>query len=156
LVAQATIVRQPAAEALMLRPLIASFALVSLAACSGLVAGPEASNVTPVPASRDSAYVRARRALTTEAFTLDVIDSTGGHITGMRYPSSTAQMGSAAACRVALSLQVKGDAQAAELASTSRWIAPEPMLDKAPAVCEQERTAVLARIAEVVAPPAVQ
>jgi hypothetical protein len=36
--------------------------LVVIGACTGRVAGPERSEVTPVPASRDSAYVRARRA----------------------------------------------------------------------------------------------
>ena len=44
-------------------------------ACSGLVAGPESRSVTPIPASRDSAYARVRRALQGESFTLDVVDS---------------------------------------------------------------------------------
>jgi hypothetical protein len=68
------------------------------AACSGMAAGPETASVTPVPASRDSAYVRARRArraLQGESFTLDVVDSAGGRLTGTRWPSANAQQGTA-------------------------------------------------------------
>src|SRR5437867_213469 len=127
--------------------------LTSTGACSGLVAGPEASTLTPVPASRDSAYVRARRALQGESFTLDVVDSSGGRLTGTRYPSSSAVLGSAAACRVRVALQIKGDARQAEVASTSQWVAPGRMSDKAPKICEQERSQVVERTAAVLVPP---
>jgi hypothetical protein len=85
---------------------------------------------------------------------MDVVDSTRGELTGMRYASSDAKLGSPAKCRVGIALQVRGDARQAELATTSRWIAPDPMRDEAPEVCEQERTDVLQRLADVVAPPA--
>jgi hypothetical protein len=127
-----------------------------LSACTGLQAGPEVSMATPVPASRDSAYVRARRALTAESFTMDVMDSTGGHLTGTRYPSPSAQIGSAAACRVQLALDVVGDPSQAQVKTDSRWVAPEPMLDTAPKVCEQERQEVFERLVAVIAPPAAQ
>jgi hypothetical protein len=126
---------------------------LATSACTGLVAGPESSTQTPVPVSRDSAYVRARRAVTTEAFTLDVVDSLGGRLVGTRYPSSSARLGSAASCRVRLALAIEGNEQQAELGATSRWLAPQGMSDKAPQVCERERTDVLQRIAETVAPP---
>ena len=130
---------------------IGSLALLS--ACSGLSAGPEVVATTPVPASRDSAYTRARRALAGESFTPDVVDSTRGRLTAMRYPSSNVKMGSAAACRLKVGLDITGDAGQAEVKSNSRWIAAEPMLDKAPTVCEQERQDVLGRLAVVMAPP---
>lgn len=126
--------------------------LLLLAACTGLSAGPEVSTVTPVPASKDSVWVRAKRALTAEVFTLDVQDSVGGRITAMRYPSSTAKAGTAAACRVRLALNLQGTPETAELASTSRWIAPEGMAASHPDVCEQDRQETLARILLVVAP----
>ena len=74
------------------RPALALPFVVALlgGGCAGLVAGPEVAATTPVPASRDSAYVRARRGLTTESFTMDVVDSTHGRLTGTRYPSSNA------------------------------------------------------------------
>lgn len=128
-------------------------ALLSSTACTGLVAGPEASAVTPVPASRDSAFVRARRAVQTEAFTLEVADSLGGRLSGTRYNSPTAKVGTAAACRVRLTLRINGDSQQAEVASTSGWLAPKQMVEKAPTVCEQERLDVLARVAQTLAPP---
>ena len=121
--------------------------------CTGLVAGPEVAASTPVPASRDSAYVRARRGLTAESFTMDVVDSTHGRLTGTRYPSSTAQMGTGARCRVVLAMDVAGGADAGEVSTTSRWVAPEQMADKAPQVCEQERRDVLQRLAETLVPP---
>ena len=124
------------------------------AGCSGLVAGPERSNLTPVPASRDSAYVRARRALQGESFTLDVVDSTGGVLTGTRWPSASAQPGSAAACHVTVALEIQGDASRSEVSSTSRWVAPQTMSDKAPEVCEQERVQVLDRTNQVLVPAA--
>jgi hypothetical protein len=127
--------------------------LVSLAACAGLVAGPESSSTTSVPASRDSAYVRARRALQGESFTLDVVDSAGGRLTGTRYPSSSAALGSSAKCRVTVALQISGNNQQTQVATTSRWVAPELMSDKAPKVCEQERSEVLERTAAVIVPP---
>jgi hypothetical protein len=129
-------------------------ALVLLtSSCSGLVAGPESSNVTPVPASRDSAYVRARRALQGESFTMDLVDSTGGHLIGTRWPSSSAQQGSSAACHVSVDLTVSGSDTEAKASSTSRWLAPGSMSEKAPKVCETERSQVLERIAQVLVPP---
>ena len=122
-------------------------------ACSGLVAGPESSSVTPIPASRDSAYVRARRALQGESFTMDVVDSTRGVLTGTRWPSASAQQGSQAACHVTVALQIQGDNDQSEVATTSRWVAPGGMSDEAPKVCEEERKQVLERTAVVLVPP---
>jgi hypothetical protein len=122
--------------------------------CSGLLAGPEQTSVTPVPASRDSAYVRARRALQGESFTLDVVDSAGGVLTGTRWPSAGAQQGTSTACHVTVALQIQGDESHSEVNFRSRWVAPGAMSDKAPEVCEQERVQVLERTAQVLVPPA--
>jgi hypothetical protein len=124
-----------------------------LAACGGLTAGPEVASITPVPVSKDTAYTRAHRALATELFTFDVIDSTSGRMTAKRYPSSSAQMGSAGACRLMVEYDVSGSAGEAEVKTNSRWISAEPMLDTAPTVCEQERKDVLERVAQVITPP---
>ena len=124
-----------------------------LAACTGLSAGPEVSAMTPVPASRDSAWVRAKRALTAESFTLDVQDSVGGRITAMRYPSATAKVGTQAACRVHLAMAVTGAAQSSELASSSQWVAPVAMATGKPELCERDRHETLDRILLVVVPP---
>ena len=129
-------------------------ALSSASACTGLVAGPEATATAPVMASRDSAYVRARRAVQAEAFTVDIADSVGGRITGTRYPSSNAQIGSSAACRVRLALQIQGDGERAQVATMSRWLAPEPMEQQASTVCEKERVEVLTRVTQTIEPPA--
>jgi hypothetical protein len=120
--------------------------------CTGLSTGPEVKASTPVPASRDSAYARTRRALQAESFTMDVVDSSGGHLTGTRYPSADAKLGTSAKCRVAVVLEVRGSEQEAEVASTSRWIAPDAMTDKASEVCEEERTEVLERMGQVLVP----
>ena len=135
---------------------IATAGPLAATGCTGLAAGPEASAQTPVPVSRDSAWVRARRALTTEVFTVDVVDSTGGRLIGTRYASANAKLGTQPACRMTLALGIRGDAQQSELSSTSRWVASEKMADKAPEVCERERTQVLERIASTVAPPPAQ
>lgn len=124
----------------------------SVSGCTGLVAGPEVAASTPVPASKDSTYVRARRGLTAESFTMDVVDSTHGHLTGTRYPSSSAQMGTGAKCRVVLAMDVTGGADAGEVSTTTQWVAPEAMSDKAPQVCEQERRDVMDRIAQTLVP----
>jgi hypothetical protein len=126
--------------------------LLGAEACTGLVVGPESSSVTPIPASRDSAYARARRALQAESFTLYVVDSAGGRLSGTRWPSANAQQGTSTACHVALALEIRGDATSSEVASTSRWVAPGGMSDKAPTVCEQERTQVLERTNQVLVP----
>jgi hypothetical protein len=122
-------------------------------ACTGLIAGPESQSVTAVPASRDSAYVRARRGLTGESFTMDVVDSAGGRLTATRWPSSSGKLGSSQACHVSAALEIKGDAAQSEVSATTRWIAPGGMQDKAPTVCEQERNDVLSRLAQTLAPP---
>lgn len=122
-------------------------------ACTGLVAGPERSEVTPVPASRDSAYVRARRALQGESFTMDLVDSAGGVLVGTRWPKSSALQGSQEACHVSVAFQVQGDTEHAEVVLKSRWISPGGMSDKAPKVCEQERSQVLERATAVIVPP---
>jgi len=126
--------------------------VVAATGCSGLLAGPETASVTPVPASRDSAFVRARRALQAESFTLDRVDSTGGQLSGTRWPGSNAQLGTATACHVTVALQIQGDAARSEVATTSRWVAPASMSDKAPKVCEQERSQVLDRTKQVLVP----
>lgn len=130
------------------------FVTAGLSACTGLVAGPEVQASTPIPASRDSAYARTRRALQAESFTLDVVDSSRGHLTGTRYAAADAKLGSAARCRVTMAIDVRGTAGDAEVATTTRWVAPQAMIDSAPAVCERERTDVLERIDQVLVPPA--
>jgi hypothetical protein len=57
---------------------------------------------------------------------------------------------------VAVALDVRGSEQQAEVSSTSRWVAPDAMIDKAAEVCEEERTDVLERMAQVLVPPAAQ
>ena len=131
-------------------PFLCALSLVT--ACTGLVAGPESSAVTPVSASRDSAYVRARRAMQAEAFTVDIADSLAGRITATRYNSSNAQLGTSPACRVRVALDIQGNAQSAQVSTTSRWLAPEPMLEQARDVCEKERTDVLARVSQTIEP----
>jgi hypothetical protein len=83
-----------------------------------------------------------------------VVDSLGGHVTGTRYPSANAKVGTAQSCRVVLALDVRGGADTAQLATTSRWLAPLPMADSATKVCEKERVEVLDRIQLTVVPPA--
>lgn len=131
------------------------FGTLSIAtACTGLVAGPETTATAPVTVSRDSAYVRARRAVQAEAFTVDKVDSVAGLITGTRYASSNARIGSSGACRVRLALQVEGNSEGARVATTSRWLAPEPMEEQAATVCEKERGEVLTRVNQTIEPPA--
>lgn len=131
---------------------IPCFVVLLSAACTGLVAGPEVSAVTPVAASKDSAWVRARRALTAEVFTVDVQDSLQGHLTATRFPSATAKPGTAAACRVRLALSLQSEADRAQVATSSRWIAPEVSAATNTEVCEQERQETLERILLVIAP----
>ena len=121
-------------------------------ACTGLAAGPEVSASTPVPVTKDSAWVRAKRAVQAEVFSISAEDSAGGHLSAMRYPSSTAKVGTVAACRVQLSLTIAGAANNAELVSTSRWIAPTAMA-ATPSICDQDRKDVLDRIQQTIAPP---
>ncbi|HUR95108.1 MAG TPA: hypothetical protein VMY76_11025 [Gemmatimonadales bacterium] len=130
------------------------FALLFLsAACTGLSAGPEVSASMPVPVSRDSAWVRAKRALQAEVFSISGEDSLQGRISAMRYPSTSAKVGTAAACRVQMSLTIGGAPESAELVSTTRWIAPTGMAAH-PDVCEEDRQETLDRIALTIAPPA--
>jgi hypothetical protein len=133
------------------RPAIPLLALI-VVGCTGLAAGPEVSTSTPAPVSRDSAYVRAKRAVQAEGFTLEVQDSLNGKLAGLRYPSANPRMGTAAACRVQLTLALHGGPERADLGWTSRWIAPVAMAES-PKVCETDRTETLARIEQVIVPP---
>jgi hypothetical protein len=137
----------------MPRTALLFLSVLSVGACTGLVAGPESSQVTPVSASRDSAWTRARRAMQAETFTVDVTDSVAGHIVATRYAGSNAKLGSATACRLRVALDVRGSAEAAQVSTTSRWLAPQPMQEQAGEVCEKERTEVLARVAQTIEPP---
>ena len=128
----------------------------STGGCGRLVAGPEVAATTPVPAPRDSAYARARRGLTAESFTMDKVDSSHGHLTGTRYPSSTAKPGTQEICRVLLAMDVTGGGEASEVTTRTRWVAPGAMEHKAPEVCDQERKEVLERIDQTLRPPAAQ
>jgi hypothetical protein len=120
--------------------------------CTGLVAGPESSAQTAVPVSSDTAWARVRRALASDVFTIDVVDSTHGHLVGTRYPNANPQPGSPQSCRMSLTLDIRGDSQQSEIATTSRWLAPEHM-STAPQLCERERSQVLERINTTVVPP---
>ena len=137
----------------MRRLTVLFFGTLSLGACTGLVAGPESSQVTPVSASRDSAYTRARRAMQAETFSVDVADSVGGHIVATRYAGSSAKLGSPTACRLKVALDIQGSGEAVQVATISRWLAPKPMQQQAPVLCEKERTDVLARVAQTIEPP---
>lgn len=121
-------------------------------ACTGLAAGPETSAVKPLSVSRDSAYMRAERALKAEVFTLEVQDPIGGRLAGLRYPSSSAETGTAAACRLQVSVAVHGGAETTELATMSRWVAPTAMAGTAGDLCERDRVQTLQRIEEVIVP----
>src|SRR5215210_5958374 len=88
--------------------------LVLSAACTGLSAGPEVSASMPVPVSRDSAWVRAKRALQAEVFSISAEDSLQGRLSAMRYPSAAAKVGTAAVCRVQVSLTIAGAPESAE------------------------------------------
>jgi len=85
---------------------------------------------------------------------MDVVDSTRGVLTGTRWPSASAQQGSQVACHVTVALRIQGDDNRSEVATTSRWVAPGGMSDKAPKVCEEERRQVLDRTAQVLVPAA--
>lgn len=89
-----------------------------------------------------------------EAFTVDVADSLAGHIAATRYASSNAQTGTSMACRVRLALDIEGNAEKVQIATTSRWLAPQPMEEKASTVCEKERVDVLTRVTQTIEPPA--
>ncbi len=128
----------------------------SLGGCSGLVAGPEVLATTPVPASRDSAYTRARRGLTAEAFTMDVTDSVHGLLVGTRFASAGAKLGTPNVCRVLLRMSVSGGPDAAEVSTTTRWVAPDEMTGTAPEICDEERQGVLERINQTLTPPPAQ
>jgi hypothetical protein len=91
----------------------------ALTGCTGLVAGPEVKASTPVPAVRDSAYTRSRRALQAESFTMDVMDSSGGRLTGTRYPSADAKLGTSARCRVVVASVLSADDDAARRSGSS-------------------------------------
>ncbi|HEX3236280.1 MAG TPA: hypothetical protein VHR41_18970 [Gemmatimonadales bacterium] len=134
----------------LLPPLSAALAL---AGCTGLAAGPEVSTTSPAPVSRDSAYVRAKRAAQAEGFTLDVQDSLRGRLSGLRYPSANARVGTAAACRVQLALALQGGPDRTDIGWKSRWIAPTEMASTKSGVCETDRTETLARIEQVITPP---
>jgi len=84
---------------------------------------------------------------------MDLVDSTKGVLIGTRWPSASAQQGSQAACHVSVALQIQGDDNRSEVATTSRWVAPGGS-DKAPKVCEEERKQVLDRTAQVLVPTA--
>lgn len=66
--------------------------------------------------------------------------------------SPTRSWAAGAACRVRLALDVRGDVREAEVTSTSRWLAPQQMAEKAPRVCDQERAEVLSRISQTIVP----
>jgi hypothetical protein len=121
-------------------------------ACTGLAAGPQVAVSAPMPVTRDSAWVRAKRALQSEVFTIGAEDSINGRIAGMRYPSSTAKVGTAAACRVQLSLIIASKGGGGALVDTSRWIAPTSMASSR-GVCEQDREQTLERIRLTIVPP---
>jgi hypothetical protein len=49
-------------------------------------------------------------------------------------------------------MDVSGGADAGEVNTTTRWVAPEQMAEKAPQVCEQERHDVVQRLTETLVP----
>jgi hypothetical protein len=119
----------------------------------GLVAGPEVPATLTVAAPRDSTYARARRGLSAEVFTMDVVDSSGGHLTGTRYPGTTARLGTADICRVVLAMDITGDSRETVVTTSSRWIAQEEMAGKEPGVCEENRQEVMDRLSQSLEPP---
>ena len=75
-------------------------------------------------------------------------------MTGTRYPSSSAKLGTPGVCRVLLAMNVSGGADAAEVSTTTRWVAPDEMAGTAGEVCDEERQGVVDRINQTLVPPA--
>ncbi len=128
----------------------AALALVTLAgalsACTGLMAGPATSSASVIPAGRDSTWVRARRAMAADFFTLDVADSVAGVISGVRHPKPGVLAMDPYACRLHLTYLMAGGADSTPVQVKQQWAAPAKK-DGTPTVdCAPEMADVVSRM----------
>ena len=124
----------------------------SLASCTGLQAGPVVTTSGTITASRDSAWVRARRGFSAEVMTLDMVDSVGGVLTGRRYPKSSDPETSVVQCQIVVKLKLAPSGEGTDTGWDSRWVAPMELATNKPEMCDRERETVVARIQQTIQP----
>lgn len=124
----------------------ALLALLPLAACTGLVAGPASTSSIVVPAASDSVWNRGRRALAADFFTIEYADSVHGRIYGVRHPKAGVMAQDPYACRVHVkwSLLPAGDSTAVE--AITQWTAPQNTGGKPSVACDTEVADVMDRM----------
>jgi hypothetical protein len=117
-----------------------------LSACTGLMAGPAATTTAVIPADRDSTWVRARRAMAADFFTLDVADSVGGVMTGVRHPKPGVLAIDPFACRLHVTYALGAGTDSTPVQVTTLWTAPAKQ-DGTPTVdCAPEMADVVSRM----------
>ena len=116
------------------------------AACTGLMAGPATSTSSVVPVGRDSTWVRARRAMAADFFTLDVADSVAGVMSGVRHPKPGVLAMDPFACRLHVTYQMAPGTDTTAVEGKQQWTAPAKQ-DGTPTVdCAPEMADVVTRM----------
>ena len=117
-----------------------------LSACTGLMAGPAVSTASVIPAGRDSTWVRARRAMAADFFTLDVADSVAGVMSGVRHPRPGVLAMDPYACRLHVTYAMAPGADSTPVEVRTQWTAPAKQ-DHTPTVdCVPEMADVIGRM----------
>jgi hypothetical protein len=105
------------------------------------MAGPATSSASVIPAGRDSTWVRARRAMAADFFTLDVADSGAGVLSGVRHPKPGVLAMDPYACRLHVTYAMAPGADSTPVEVKAQWAAPArkdgtPTLDCAPEMAD--------------------
>ncbi|MEO8635391.1 MAG: hypothetical protein ABI587_08960 [Gemmatimonadales bacterium] len=121
-----------------------------LTACTELMAGPATSTSSVIPAGRDSTWVRARRAMAADFFTLDIADSVGGVMSGVRHPKPGVLAIDPYACRLHVTYALAAGTDSTPVEVRTQWTAPANQ-DHTPTVdCAPEMADVVSRMDGVV------
>ncbi|MBK6423515.1 MAG: hypothetical protein IPF77_15105 [Gemmatimonadetes bacterium] len=131
-------------------PLALATACALLPACTGLMAGPSAQASSVAPVGKDSAWVRAKRAMTAEVFSFEVQDSINGLIYGVRHPKPGTLEADPLSCRLHVTYRVSGSAGESTVASEALYAVPKGKDGQPTAKCDGEMADALQRMASTI------
>lgn len=127
--------------------LLLATACTLLPACTGLMAGPTSQASTVVPVGKDSAWVRAKRAMTAEVFSFETQDSANGLLYGVRHPKPGTLEADPLSCRLHVTYRVSGSGGESTVASEALYAVPRGKDGQPTAKCDGEMADALERMA---------
>lgn len=117
-----------------------------VSSCTGLMAGPAQQSSSIAPVGRDSAWVRARRAMASEVFSVEMQDSVRGVLYGVRHPRPGTLAADIFACRLHVTYSLQGDGTETTVERQTQYTVPRGANGRPTVGCDEDLAEVVGRM----------